>query len=266
MSYNIIGDIAGNYKTLEALLAKMPPGVPISVGDMIDRGPASRQVLEFFKTNGLAVLANHEHMMLHEFLGKKTYEPGIWLLNGGHATMSSFFPNETPPFDSHGLYALGSQMHRWSGYYGRMFDDIEDPLVSSIRRYYDLVKLLPQDTMDWISSLPKFLELDGPSQSPDGQVFERVFISHAPKRPDWSLELLQTEEWPRLNDGLLWNRGTPRRLKHCLQVYGHNSYRNVHIHKDSEGVFGYGIDTSWDKKLTGIHWPSLEIFEQTYID
>jgi hypothetical protein len=265
MSYNIIGDIAGNYKTLQALLAKMPPGTPVSVGDMIDRGPASKQVLEFFKTSGLAVLANHEHMMLHEFLGKKTYEPGLWLLNGGHSTMSSFFPDRAP-FDSHGLYALGSQMNRWAGYFGRDLMDIEDPLVASIQKYNDLVKSLPQDIMDWIASLPKFLELNGPAQSSDGQSFESAFISHAPRRPDWSMKLLQTEEWPHLNESLLWNRGTPRRLGKSLQIYGHNSYRDVFIHKDAVGIFGYCIDTSWSKKLTGIHWPSLELFEQEYID
>lgn len=266
MSYNIIGDIAGNYKTLQALLAKMPPGTPVSVGDMVDRGPASKQVLEFFKTNGLAVLANHEHMMLHEFLGKKTYEPGLWLLNGGHATMTSFFPSEEAPFDSHGLYALGSQMNRWAGYYGRDFEDLDEALKANIKKYGDLVRCLPQDIMDWLSGLPKYLELEGPASSPDGQTFQRIFISHAPRRPDWSLELVQTEQWPRLNEGLLWNRGSPRRINNSLQVYGHNSHREVYIHKDTSGIFGYCIDTSWAKKLTGIHWPTLEIFEQEYID
>lgn len=38
---NIIGDIAGNYKTLQALLKQMPKGDFISLGDMIDE--ASRK-------------------------------------------------------------------------------------------------------------------------------------------------------------------------------------------------------------------------------
>lgn len=266
MSYNIVGDIAGNYKTLQALLAKMPPGVPISVGDMVDRGPASKQVLDFFKASGMAVLANHEHMMLHEYQGKRTYEPGIWLLNGGHATMTSFFPDEQPPMDSHGLHALGSRMNRWSSYYGREFDGLEDYILQHINQYKNLVQSLPKDTMDWIAQLPKYLELEGPATASDGQVFEKIFISHAPRRPDWSMNLLEAEEWPRLNDGLLWNRGSPRRIASTLQVYGHNAHRDVFIHKDKAGIFGYCIDTSWDKKLTGIHWPSLELFEQEYID
>ena len=44
---NLIGDIHGNYRTFRALLKQMPDEEPVSVGDMIDRGPRSREVLEF---------------------------------------------------------------------------------------------------------------------------------------------------------------------------------------------------------------------------
>ena len=45
---NLIGDIHGNYQTLLALLKQMPDEEPVSVGDMIDRGPLSRKEHEFF--------------------------------------------------------------------------------------------------------------------------------------------------------------------------------------------------------------------------
>ena len=63
---NIISDIAGNYKTLMALLEKMPQDEEIiSVGDMVDRGPRSKEVIEFFMNNenATAIMGNHEHMM-----------------------------------------------------------------------------------------------------------------------------------------------------------------------------------------------------------
>ena len=41
---NLIGDIQGNYHTLRALLKQMPDEEPVSVGDMIDRGPRSKAV------------------------------------------------------------------------------------------------------------------------------------------------------------------------------------------------------------------------------
>ncbi len=86
---NLIGDIQGNYATLLALLNKMPDEEPVSVGDMVDRGPRSREVLLFFQQNGRALLGNHEHMMLDYFRGNQEYPPGLWMLNGGGSTLES---------------------------------------------------------------------------------------------------------------------------------------------------------------------------------
>lgn len=86
---NLIGDIQGNYATLQALLQKMPDDEPVSVGDMVDRGPRSREVLLFFQQNGRALLGNHEHMMLDHFSGGGSYPPGLWMLNGAGTTLES---------------------------------------------------------------------------------------------------------------------------------------------------------------------------------
>ncbi len=268
MSFNIIGDIAGNFKTLEALLAKMPAGKVISLGDMVDRGPRSKEVLEYVKTNGEAVLANHEHMMLDEYLGGRTmvYGGGVWLNNGGWSTMLSFFPD----LNKEDMRDAGRLLDHWMAYSGRTGD--ADDRVPDIRveLYKEHVKQLPADIMDWIKELPQFKELDGNGEY-QGYQYNGLFLSHAPKRPDWSMELCQKLEWPKLNEGLLWNRGSPRRMKNPdgstrLQVYGHNSYKDVEEFKDKEGVYALCIDTSWGKKLTGLHWPSMELFEQEYID
>lgn len=94
MSYNIIGDIAGQFDTLQALLAQMPAGEPISVGDMIDRGPKSVEVVEYFMQHGRAVMGNHEHMFL-EFIASNegwggVYPSGCYIRNGGAATIDQF--------------------------------------------------------------------------------------------------------------------------------------------------------------------------------
>jgi len=86
---NLIGDIQGNYRTLLALLKQMPDDDPVSVGDMIDRGPRSMEVLEFFRNHGKALLGNHEHMMLDYFCDRGNYMPGLWLMNSGDATLNS---------------------------------------------------------------------------------------------------------------------------------------------------------------------------------
>ena len=61
---NLIGDIQGNYHTLRALLKQMPDEEPVSVGDMIDRGPRSKEVLEFFRLNGKALPVSYTHLTL----------------------------------------------------------------------------------------------------------------------------------------------------------------------------------------------------------
>lgn len=87
---NVISDIAGQYDTLMALLDKMPDDEPVSIGDMVDRGPDSKKVLDFFMQNGSAILGNHEHMMLDFGRGTGYYNYGTWVWNGGGATLDSF--------------------------------------------------------------------------------------------------------------------------------------------------------------------------------
>jgi len=87
---NVIGDIAGNFKTLMALIDKMPEGDVIGVGDLIDRGPRSKDVLEWFMENGQAILGNHEHLMLDNYRKMGYYQEGLWQYNGGNATINSF--------------------------------------------------------------------------------------------------------------------------------------------------------------------------------
>lgn len=60
----VVGDIHGDFKAFEKLIA-MVPGTPvITLGDMIDRGDQSREVLSFFKERGFALLGNHEKMLI----------------------------------------------------------------------------------------------------------------------------------------------------------------------------------------------------------
>jgi hypothetical protein len=91
--YFIIGDIAGQYKALMALVDKAPKdSIVISVGDMVDRGPDSNLVLNEFMTNPRfkAIIGNHEHMMLDYITNGKYYGNSVWNYNGGEETYNSF--------------------------------------------------------------------------------------------------------------------------------------------------------------------------------
>lgn len=67
----------------------------ILLGDYIDRGPASKEVLDFImklKEHGAKVLmGNHEQIMLDVFEKENKYEWDFWLYTaGGLATMRSY--------------------------------------------------------------------------------------------------------------------------------------------------------------------------------
>jgi serine/threonine protein phosphatase 1 len=90
----VIGDVHGCYKTLLALVDKIKiqfPGTQIAFcGDLVDRGPDSRAVVEFVYSNGYkCVKGNHEFMMYTD-LDKTTEYPGSWEFNGGRETLESY--------------------------------------------------------------------------------------------------------------------------------------------------------------------------------
>ncbi|MGE0225053.1 MAG: metallophosphoesterase [Acetobacteraceae bacterium] len=203
---NIIADISGDYAALLRLLAKMPDDEAISLGDMIDRGPDSRAVVEWFMANGRAVLANHEHMMLDYCRGADYYTPGTWETNGGDATLASF----------------GGA--------------------------------IPEEVLDWVEQLPLYLEVEG------------CLLSHAFVCPGRSLaeacDLGAGSYDARFDRSLLWNREPPRRLRqYRMQIAGHNSQFGLRKFSDWRGVFAICLDDSRRGRLTGLHLPSMEIYQ-----
>ncbi len=86
----IFGDIHGCYETLMALVAKLPPNAKlIFVGDLIDRGPKSKQVVDFVMSNRHdCVAGNHEKMMIDVQSG--AWDFSNWMRNGGDATFQSY--------------------------------------------------------------------------------------------------------------------------------------------------------------------------------
>jgi serine/threonine protein phosphatase 1 len=98
----IIGDIHGCFKTLKKLLEEK---IPITkedhlyfVGDFIDRGPSSREVLDYLidlKWRGYhinPIIGNHEDMLL-KAINDESYLQA-WFNNGAESTLQSF---DIPP-------------------------------------------------------------------------------------------------------------------------------------------------------------------------
>lgn len=91
-----IGDIHGHYDGLMQLVAMISPTDDDTlhfVGDLIDRGPKSFQVVDYVREHGYpCVLGNHEHLLLNAFPDDNPNLGAFqgWLHSGGQPTLTSY--------------------------------------------------------------------------------------------------------------------------------------------------------------------------------
>lgn len=233
MSRIILTDIHGCYKTMLALIAKLPPGIPLTfAGDMIDRGPGSAQVMDFIKNGGHdAVIGNHEVMMLDELRfdsdeNGEYYEiphfmTGIWLMNGGASALNSYK------------------------------DATGEPSVAKLKEHFA-----------WLETLPYFIEypelVDAHGQT--------LLVSHSSAAEVWKSEPDRNSQ--RFKMGICWSRPTfPSKIKGKFNVFGH-TINDRPIIKE----WWANIDTGACRKkapfgrLTALQFPEMITYEQDYID
>jgi hypothetical protein len=240
---NVIGDVAANYLTLLALLKKMPTDETILIGDFLDRGPRAKDLMEWLMKNGKALLGNHEHLCLDAYLNsldpemksyKPYYKPGLWVENnGGDTTLKSYDP------------------------------EFAKKLIHEI---------IPAQHIEYIKNLPLYQDL--------GQ----FFLSHAPKSPRSSPDecsklgvgFHQSHKNHTEDRSLIWNRQRPRLWPGKIQIFGHLSFEEVRYYSQKyqagirrlpdDDVYAIAIDTSSANVLTGIHLPTMKIYQQEFID
>ncbi len=92
----VIGDVHGYYEGVLRLLAIVDPRGDDRVyflGDLIDRGPHSKQVVELVRSHRYGcVRGNHEHMMLGAFPEGRVETTAMmaWMYSGGRETLASY--------------------------------------------------------------------------------------------------------------------------------------------------------------------------------
>ncbi|WP_166819849.1 metallophosphoesterase family protein [Thalassoroseus pseudoceratinae] len=93
-----IGDIHGCDTALNALLDRLkltPTDTVVVLGDIVDRGPGSRQVIERLMTlhdecNFVLIRGNHDEMMIKAYEGTDSYMSAMWLQVGGLEALESY--------------------------------------------------------------------------------------------------------------------------------------------------------------------------------
>lgn len=229
----IIGDVHGSIKTLQKLISKLPKNREIVfVGDLVDRGPSSREVVRFVRQNNYkVVMGNHELFMIDypDSIGQKG-----WILphNGGMATLKSYslLDNNNDNDNTN--------------------DDKNDR------------KKIFEDDVEWMASLPFFIEF------PDvvNERGQKLIVSHSICFP--ILETVANDAaidygiWKKLNEDTLNHYPIP---KDYFNVFGHTVVGKYPIVKNNYAC----IDTGCYKKdgyLSALLYPEMKIIKQKNID
>jgi len=234
MSRIVIGDVHGQIQTLLALIAKLPSGIPITFcGDLIDRGPGSKQVIDFILENGHdCVRGNHEQMLLEETskledgsLWVMSWMNGIWLMNGGDKCLNSYNPDGLTKEDEVEFFK-----HR-----------------------------------DWIKGLPVYLEY--PITNDKGQ---KLLVTHSTAWRHWDNRNGTAQQIKQFEQTTMWERTSmPPKIPGYYNVYGHTpqlggpTVKEHYACIDGGSYFkpggGYG-------RITALQFPEMIVYEQENLD
>jgi serine/threonine protein phosphatase 1 len=227
----ILTDIHGMWHTLQALLAKVTASIGPDydiylLGDLVDRGPRSKEVVEWAMQNKIpCVTGNHEDLLLayseHGNQGYKAkctreYDYNVWLDNGGDVALDS-----------------------WDG-------------------------TVPKDVLDWIAALPPYIILDqgagnrklflshtGYGLDADKKNWLRTLWGRYPTNGDFVYEEGTGEA---KDDGFYRIFGhTPARKPVITDTYAMIDTGAAYTNR------GHGV-------MTAMVWPSKEIIQQEAID
>lgn len=192
INHYIIGDVHGEYETLLALVSKLPQESElIFVGDLVDRGLQSKEVVEFVRQKyHQVVMGNHEVLMIkygEELLATKELPMNnTWMRDGGIETLLSY-----------GLLAKAED---------GSFEILNDE--TAIEHFQEVIK--------WMRRLPRYLELD--AQHPSGK---KVIVSHSNISRVWSIRHDQSKQKEFISE-VLWTRDFEvAEESDIFNVYGH---------------------------------------------
>ena len=229
----VIGDPHGNFKTLEALIAQFPKDVPFCIaGDLIDRGPRSKEVVQFCIDNNIPVVTgNHEMMATDWFDNGKSYNDMLWLGNGGDRALNSYRESEEG-----------------------------NPLKGEVD--WELF----EKHIEYFRTLP--LTLHFPDvKNEEGR---ELVVSHSSVHNVWGWsEERKQQNKVGYENSIVWGRpATIKDVPEIYNIFGHTPHddnpriRVSHANVDT-GCFYEGPD---HYKLTGLQYPEMIVYQQENID
>jgi len=223
----IIGDIAGRFTELEMLM------------DMARKACGDFTVVSV----GDMVDRGSESNKVLEFFSAEKDAKAIL---GNHEDLMRDFVNG----HNEGFLPKYNEKYNWGVWKGNGgFSTVDS---------YGGVDLIPKKHIKFLNRLPLFIEHE--------DNFGKIIITHAPINPVYGFEKLKKVN--TMEDySLCWNRGAPTPIKGVnMQFHGHNAMKNVRFFTKNKEKFAVCVDTSHGRKLSGILWPSMDIFSVNYIN
>ena len=230
----IISDVHGCLKTLEALIAKLPKDEPIVfTGDLVDRGPRSREVVKFVRDNGyLCVKGNHEVMTVDM--------DDNWGHNGADKTLESYEIEYSVRFSR--------PVHVDP-------DSEQDP---------EKLKVF-KDDQEWMSKLPLYLLFD----DVQNDLGEKLLVTHSSAERVWGWsEEKRKEHKYHFETNIIWERNyNPDKIPGIYNVFGHTPVKEPKI-RDGYAFIDTGavFNEPPYNKLTALRFPQMEIYQQENLD
>lgn len=236
MSRIVITDPHGCYDTLMALIAQLPKDVPITfAGDLIDRGPNSRKVIEFVKNGGYdCVRGNHEEMMINELEfrpdsnGADHYfvddYNGIWSMNGGDVCLDSYY------------------------------------IMKDGKNVIDVAAL--KEHQAWLKTLPFYLEYKDLKNS-NG---EHLLVTHSTAAHVWG-EV--SPDNPMFIHSVTWDRDPyPPKIEGIYNVYGHTPQKHGATVREHFACIDTGAYFKREAygRLTALQFPEMITYVQNNVE
>jgi len=236
-----IGDVHGCYKTLLALLKKLPDDEIVFTGDLIDRGPDSMKVVRWMLGHqdiASSVIGNHEQMAISSLTTGILNNMMHWIEQGGLNTLISYYPKENSK------------------------ENINKPNI--YKSHLNFLKNLPLyidkgDLLITHSSLP-YMGIT--SEGIDFEKFKKI------------ANPVEDYTWHR-EDSFLgsegWMTELPNKVRDKFHIYGHTSVDKPLVSSYSANIDTgcihlnrYGPNTLGN--LTAFQYPEMKIFTQKCLD
>lgn len=246
MSRIVISDPHGCYKTLVALVAKLPLGIPITfAGDLIDRGPDSRKIIDFVREGGHdCVVGNHEVMMINDvkFRVKPDgseqvfvdYYHSAFMGNGGDSTLASYLIEKEEQLESGEIHKI-------------MVHDIP---------------ALKRD-IEWLKTLPYHILYEN-EEDAQGQA---LLVTHSTAAEVWGEH---SPESPIFQDNVTWERTPfPKKIPGIFNVYGHTPQQHKATVKEHFACIDTGAYFKTHQRygrLTALQFPEMIEYVQENVE